>query len=58
VGVARRSGATRVPLNVLLHRVRGSLTQAGLSGPALVQRAPGGGAVRLRLAGGSRGAVR
>jgi len=53
-----REGASRVQLNVLLHRVRESLTHAGLNGAVLVQRAPGGGAVRFRLADGARVAVR
>jgi hypothetical protein len=43
-------GASRTQLNVLVHRVRQSLTEAGLSGPALLQRAPGGGATRFLVA--------
>lgn len=49
-----REGASRVQLNVLVHRVRESLTQAGVNGPALIQRVPGGGAVRFQLAAGAR----
>lgn len=42
--------ASKAQLNTLIHRTRLSLTSAGLNGPALVERAPGGGATRLRLA--------
>jgi hypothetical protein len=43
-------GGTRVQLNTLLHRTRASLTEAGLDGARLLERAPGGGAVRFLLA--------
>jgi hypothetical protein len=42
--------ATRAQLNTLIHRARKSLTLAGLNGPALIQRAPGGGATRFAMA--------
>jgi hypothetical protein len=42
--------ASRAQLNTLIHRARKSLTQAGLNGPALIQRAQGGGATRFSLA--------
>ncbi len=41
---------TRTQLNTLIHRTRMSLSGAGLNGPSLLERAPGGGATRLRLA--------
>lgn len=44
---------SRVDLNTLLHRTRGDITQAGLPGAALVQRAPGGNATRFVLAPGA-----
>ncbi len=49
-----REGASRTQLNVLIHRARQSLTQAGLNGPALVERAPGGGGTRFRIADGAQ----
>jgi hypothetical protein len=49
-----RDGATRTQVNVLIHRARQSLTEAGLNGPALLERAPGGGATRFRIAQGAR----
>jgi hypothetical protein len=42
--------ASRAQLNTLIHRARKSLTMAGLNGPALIQRAQGGGATRFSLA--------
>jgi hypothetical protein len=41
------TGATRTQLNTLIHRTRVSLSEAGLDGPALIERAPGGGATRF-----------
>jgi hypothetical protein len=49
-----REAASRSQLNVLIHRTRQLLTIAGLDGPALLERAPGGGSTRLRLASGAR----
>jgi hypothetical protein len=49
-----RDGASRTQVNVLIHRARQSLTVAGLNGPALLERAPGGGATRFRIAPGAR----
>ncbi len=46
--------ATRNQVNVLIHRTRCSLTEAGLNGPALIERAPGGGATRFRVASARR----
>ncbi len=45
-----RAGGTRQQLNVTIHRARMSLTSAGLVGPLLIQRAPGGGSTRFRIA--------
>lgn len=42
--------ATRVQLNTLIHRARVTLSAAGLNGPSLIERAPGGGSTRVRLA--------
>lgn len=42
--------ASKAQLNTLIHRTRLSLTGAGLNGPSLLERAPGGGATRVRLA--------
>jgi DNA-binding winged helix-turn-helix (wHTH) protein len=47
-------GASRTQINVLIHRARQSLTEAGLNGPSLLERAPGGGATRFRLAAGAQ----
>lgn len=41
--------ASRTQLNTLIHRTRISLGEAGLNGPAILERAPGGGATRFRL---------
>jgi pSer/pThr/pTyr-binding forkhead associated (FHA) protein len=46
--------ATRNQVNVLIHRTRSSLTEAGLDGPTLIERAPGGGATRFRVASARR----
>jgi hypothetical protein len=47
-------GASRTQLNTLIHRVRKTLTRAGLNGPRLLERAPGGGATRFLLAASAR----
>lgn len=44
---------SRVDLNTLLHRTRADITQAGLPGAAILQRAPGGNATRFVLAPGA-----
>lgn len=44
------AGGTRERLNTLLHRARASLTEAGLDGARLLERAPGGGATRFAAA--------
>jgi hypothetical protein len=49
--------ASRAQLNTLIHRARKSLTQAGLNGPALIQRAQGGGATRFNLAPAAQVAI-
>lgn len=46
--------ASRNQVNVLIHRTRCSLTEAGLNGPQLIERAPGGGATRFRVASPER----
>lgn len=43
-------GATRTQLNTLIHRVRKTLTAAGLDGAALIERARRGGATRFVVA--------
>lgn len=43
-------GGSRARLNTLLHRVRASLTEVGLDGARMLERAPGGGATRVLLA--------
>ncbi len=45
---------SRSQVNLLIHRTRSSLTEAGLNGPALIERAPGGGATRFRVASPER----
>lgn len=49
-----RDGGTRQQLNLVIHRTRRSLSEAGLLGPALIERAPGGKATRFRLRAGAR----
>lgn len=46
----RNPGVSRTEINVLIARCRKDLVEAGLAGPRLLQRAPGGGATRLALA--------
>ncbi len=45
---------SRQDLNVLLTRCRQDLDAAGIAATALIERAPGGGATRVRLAPGAR----
>jgi hypothetical protein len=46
----RNPNMSRTEINVLIARCRKDLLEAGLAGPRLVQRAPGGGATRFVLA--------
>jgi hypothetical protein len=50
----RNPGITRLEINVLISRCRRDFIEAGLAGPRLLARAPGGGATRLALAPGSQ----
>ena len=52
------AGAGRVQLNTLIHRTRLSFSEAGLPGPTMVERIPGGGATRFPLAQGATARVR
>jgi len=45
----RNPGVSRPEINMLISRCRRDLVQAGLSGPRLVERAPGGGGTRIAL---------
>jgi hypothetical protein len=47
------AGGTRERLNTLIHRTRASLTEAGLDGSRLLERAPGGGATRFAAGPGA-----
>lgn len=47
-------GKGRTDINLLLHRTRRSLLEAGVDGPALLLRADGGGASRIALAKGAK----
>ena len=49
----RKAGVSRPEINMLISRCRRDLVDAGLAGPRLVERAPGGGATRLVLAAGA-----
>ena len=49
----RRVAAGRSELNMLISRCRRDLVEAGVAGPRLIERAPGGGATRIRLAAGA-----
>ena len=42
--------ASKAQLNTLVHRTRHSFTCAGVNGAGILERAPGGGATRMRLA--------
>jgi hypothetical protein len=46
----RNPAVTRPEINMLISRCRKDLVQAGLAGPRLLERAPGGGGTRLALA--------
>jgi len=46
----RRPSVTRQEINMLISRCRRDLVEAGLAGPHLIERAPGGGGTRLALA--------
>lgn len=49
----RNPGVTRTEINVLISRCRRDLVEAGLAGPRLLERAPGGGGTRVALAPGA-----
>lgn len=49
----RKPGVSRPEINMLISRCRRDLVDAGLAGPRLVERAPGGGGTRIALAGGA-----
>jgi hypothetical protein len=46
----RKPSVTRPEINMLISRCRRDLVEAGLAGPSLIERAPGGGGTRLALA--------
>jgi hypothetical protein len=46
----RKPAVSRPEINMLISRCRRDLVDAGLAGPRLVERAPGGGGTRFRLA--------
>jgi len=48
-----RGSATRTEINVLIGRCRKELLDAGLAGPRMIERAPGGGGTRIQLAPGA-----
>jgi hypothetical protein len=49
----RDPSVSRPEINMLISRCRRSLVEAGLAGPRLLERAPGGGGTRLALAPGA-----
>lgn len=49
----RNPDVSRPEINMLISRCRRDLVQAGLAGPRLLERAPGGGGTRLTLAPGA-----
>ena len=49
----RRPSVSRPEINMLISRCRRDLVEAGLAGPRLIERAPGGGGTRLALAPGA-----
>ena len=49
----RRPAVSRSEINMLISRCRRDLVEAGLAGPHLIERAPGGGGTRLALAPGA-----
>lgn len=46
----RKPSVTRQEINMLISRCRQDLVEAGLAGPHLIERAPGGGGTRLAVA--------
>lgn len=46
----RRPAVSRPEINMLISRCRRDLVEAGLAGPRLIERAPGGGGTRLAVA--------
>ena len=50
----RRPEVSRPEINMLISRCRRDLVDAGLAGPRLIERAPGGGGTRVLLAAGAR----
>jgi hypothetical protein len=50
----RRPEVSRPEINMLISRCRRDLVDAGLAGPRLIERAPGGGGTRVLLAVGAR----
>jgi hypothetical protein len=48
---------TRAQVNTLIHRARLTLSAAGLHGAKIIERAPGGGSTRIRLARGASTSV-
>lgn len=46
----RKPSVSRPEINMLISRCRRDLVEAGLAGPRLVERAPGGGGTRVQLA--------
>ncbi|HUQ02236.1 MAG TPA: FHA domain-containing protein [Kofleriaceae bacterium] len=49
----RNPGVSRPEINMLISRCRQDLVAAGLHGPRLLERAPGGGATRVALSAGA-----
>jgi len=49
----RNEAVTRPEINMLISRCRRDLVDAGLAGPRLLERAPGGGGTRIALAAGA-----
>jgi len=49
----RNPGVSRNEINTLISRCRRDFVQAGLAGPRLIERAPGGGGTRIALAAGA-----
>jgi hypothetical protein len=49
----RKPSVSRPEINMLISRIRRDLVEAGLAGPRLIERAPGGGGTRLQLAPGA-----
>jgi hypothetical protein len=46
----RKARVARPEINMLISRCRRDLVEAGIAGPHLIERAPGGGGTRLALA--------